>query len=147
MAVAERSASIVWHGDLREGSGELQLASGAMPTQTMTFSARTEGAERKTSPEELIAAAHATCYAMSLANTLKTETGAAPDRLEVSAACVLDRVEGGLKITTMRLRARAAAAGLDAARFQDLAATAERRCPVSNALRASVQIELDAALA
>src|SRR4051812_30437446 len=97
-----RKATVVWEGDIR-GSGKLNVASGAFPEQTMTFSARTESAEGKTSPEELIAAAHATCYAMAFSNTL-SQSAAKPDQLEVQATCTLDRVEGGLKITRIDLR-------------------------------------------
>ena len=146
MAMAERRAQISWQGDLRGGSGQLEVASGAFPAQTMTFAARSEGADGKTSPEELIAAAHATCYAMAFSNTLKTDGGAAPDRLDVSAVCALDRVDGGLKITTMDLTVRGTVAGMDDARFKELARTAEQRCPVSNALRNNVEIRVDAAL-
>jgi osmotically inducible protein OsmC len=146
MAMAERRAQINWQGDLRGGSGQLEVASGAFPAQTMTFSARAEGADGKTSPEELIAAAHATCYAMAFSNALATDGGAAPERLEVSAVCALDRVQGGLKITTMDLTVRGKVPGMDDARFKELAHTAEQRCPVSNALRNNVEIRLDAAL-
>ena len=147
MALAERQATIVWEGPLRDGSGTLEVASGAFPAQAMTFSARTEGADGKTSPEELIAAAQATCYAMAFSNTLATDGGHAPERLEVTAVCALDRVEGGLKITTMQITVRGRVAGMENARFIELAKTAEGRCPVSNALRNNVQISLDAALA
>jgi osmotically inducible protein OsmC len=147
MALAERRATIVWEGPLRDGSGRLEVASGAFPAQTMTFAARAEGADAKTSPEELIAAAHATCYAMAFSNALATDGGHAPERLEITAVCSLDRVEGALKITTMHLTARGRVPGIDDARFKELARTAEGRCPVSNALRNNVQITLDAALA
>ena len=146
MPVAERSASIVWRGDLRGGAGELTVGSGALPALPMTFSARTESGRPGTSPEELIAAAHATCYAMSLSNTIKTEADVAPDTLDVSATCVLERIEGGLKITTIRLEAHGSVSGIDQARFDELAKLAEQRCPVSNALRAGVRIELKATL-
>lgn len=146
MAMAQRRAQIVWEGDLRGGSGQLDVASGAFPAQTMTFSARSEGADGKTSPEELIAAAHATCYAMAFSNTLTTEGGVAPERLEVTAICALDRVTDGLKITTMDLTVRGRVPGIDGARFKELAEMAEQRCPVSNALRNNVQIRLDAAM-
>jgi osmotically inducible protein OsmC len=146
MALAERRATISWRGALRDGSGQLEVASGAFPTQEMTFSARSEGADGKTSPEELIAAAHATCYAMAFSNTLANDGGHAPDQLDVSADCALDRVEGALKITTMRLTVRGKVSGIDDAKFKELASLAEQRCPVSNALRNNVQVTLDAAL-
>lgn len=144
MAVMERQASIVWEGDIK-GVGALKSGSGAFPDLTVTFSARTEQADGKTSPEELIAAAHATCYAMAFSNTLATN-GGTPKRLEVSAVCTLDRVDGALAITTMDLTVRGSVDGLDAAKFQELANTAKERCPVSNALSGNVQINLNATL-
>lgn len=147
MAMQERRATITWRGDLRDGAGELEVASGAFPKLPMTFSARTEAPDGKTSPEELIAAAHATCYAMVLANMLKTDTGSAPDEFQVTAVCSLDRVEGGLKITGMDLSVRATLPGMDAGKFNELATTAEQRCPVSNALRNNVPITVNASLA
>jgi lipoyl-dependent peroxiredoxin len=147
MALAERRATVAWQGGLRDGSGTLEVASGAFPAQTLTFAARSEGADGKTSPEELIAAAHATCYAMAFSNTLANDGGQAPERLDITAVCTLDRIEGGLKITTMHLTVRGRVAGMDNAKFAELAKTAEQRCPVSNALRNNVQISVDAALA
>ena len=140
MPLMERRADVIWEGDLK-GSGKLTVGSAAFPEQTVTFSARTEQADGKTSPEELIAAAHATCFAMAFSNTLATN-GGKPERLEVSAVCALDRTDAGLKITTMDLHVRGSAAGIDAARFAELAKTAEQRCPVSNALRGNVEIRL-----
>lgn len=142
MPLAERTASIVWQGDLRTGSGQMNVGSSAFPEQTMTFKARSESADGKTSPEELIAAAHASCFAMAFSNLLATEGGAAPDRLEVTAKCALDRTESGLKITTMDLEVRGEVAGMDPAKFDELARKAEGRCPVSNALRNNVDIRL-----
>jgi osmotically inducible protein OsmC len=144
MAVMQRRAEVTWTGDLRSGSGVLHPGSGAFPDQTVTFSARTE-AQEGTTPEELIAAAHATCYSMAFSNTL-AQAGHAPEELRVTAECTLDRVEGGLKITTMALKVQGKATGIDAAKFEELARTAEQRCPVSNALRGNVEITLDAAL-
>ena len=146
MPMIERKARIVWQGDVQTGSGQLVVDSAAFPEQTMTFEARTRGQAGHTSPEELIAAAHATCYAMALSNTLKQDGGVAPDRLEVTAVCALDRVEGKLKITTMDLRVTGKVAGVDQARFGELARIAEERCPVSNALRGNVDIRVNARL-
>ncbi|MSQ61850.1 MAG: OsmC family peroxiredoxin [Dehalococcoidia bacterium] len=145
MAVMERRASIVWEGDIK-GTGTLKSGDSAFPDLTVTFSARTEQADGKTSPEELIAAAHATCYAMAFSNTLATN-GATPKRLEVSALCTLDRIEGALTITVMDLTVRGSVDGVDAAKFQELANMAKERCPVSKALKGNVQINLTATLA
>ena len=138
-------AQVVWTGNLTDGSGRLSVGSNAFPEQEVTFSARTEKQEG-TTPEELIAAAHATCYSMAFANTLK-QAGSPPDKLEVTAVCSLDRVEGGLKIVGMELSVRGTVPGIDAAQFEELARTGEQRCPVSNALRGNVDITVKAQLA
>ena len=146
MPLMERRASIVWEGDLRQGRGRVSVASGAFPELPVTFSMRTEDASAGTSPEELIAAAHATCYAMAFSNTLAT-AGSPPERLEVTAVCALDRVEGGLKIMSVDLQVKGRVPGLDQAKFEELARTGEQRCPVSNALRGNVEIRVTADLA
>jgi osmotically inducible protein OsmC len=139
----QRRAEVTWTGNL-QGSGKLRVGSGALPEQTVTFSARTEKQEG-TTPEELIAAAHATCFAMAFSNTLNG-AGSPPERLEVSAVCTLDRVEGALKITTMELTVMGSVPGIDKGKLEELARTAEQRCPVSNALRTNVEIRLSAQL-
>jgi osmotically inducible protein OsmC len=145
MAMAERRAEAVWHGNLTQGSGEVTVGSGALPTMPVTWAARTEQPGGKTSPEELIAAAHAACYAMAFSNTLNT-AGTPPEQLTVTAVCTLDRVEGGVKITHMELTVRGRVPGLDAAGFESAALEAEHGCPVSNALRGNVQVHLTARL-
>jgi osmotically inducible protein OsmC len=146
MVMIERTARVIWQGDLQTGGGQLAVDSEAFSQQAMTFAARSKGEPQHTSPEELIAAAHATCYAMAFSNTLKQDGGAAPERLEVTAVCALDRVDGALKITTMDLNVRGQVAGIDASKFEQLARTADERCPVSNALRGNVEIRLQAQL-
>lgn len=146
MAVAERSAHAVWQGNLTQGGGNVTVGSGAVGELPVTWAARTERSDGKTSPEELIAAAHAACFAMALSNTLNT-AGTPPARLEVDAVCALDRVDGKMKITTMRLEVTGTVPGLDAAGFERAARTAEQGCPVSNALRDNVEIQLTAHLA
>jgi osmotically inducible protein OsmC len=141
----QRRAEVTWKGNLIEGAGKLRVGSNAFPEQDVTFSARTEKQEG-TTPEELIAAAHATCFAMAFSNTLK-QAGNPPEQLDVEAIASLDRVEGALKITEMQLNVKGNVPGLDAAQFEDLAKTAEGRCPVSNALRGNVEIKLNASLA
>ena len=111
----------------------------------MTWAARTNRPDPKTSPEELIAAAHAACYAMAFSNALAT-AGHAPEHLEVDAVCRLDPVEGGVAITHIDLTVRGRVAGLDQAGFQRLAEEGERGCPVSNALRGNVEIGLSVTL-
>jgi osmotically inducible protein OsmC len=141
MPILKSEAQVTWTGDLRGGAGQLSVASNAFPEQTVTFPARTESSDGKTSPEELIAAAHATCYAMALTNHL-SQNGTPHEELTVRAVCHLDRVEGGLKITTMELYVDGKIPGLQGLDFNRLAAEAEQKCPVSNALRGNVDIQL-----
>ena len=144
MAAMERRADVVWTGDLK-GTGRLRVASGAFPEQAVTFDARTGSPDGKTSPEELIAAAHATCFSMAFSNTLATN-GAPPEQLEVTATCTLERLPSGLRITAMELAVRGRVSNIDEARFQELAQLAESKCPVSNALRGNVDITVRAQL-
>ena len=146
MALNKDRANAVWEGSVAEGGGRVTVASGAFPEQPITLKRRTEGGRGTTSPEELIAAAHAACYSMALAAALsRNETP--PERLEVSAEVSLERVESGLKITGVELSVRGTVGGVDQGAFQELARTAEQNCPVSNALRGSVEILLQAELA
>ncbi len=144
MANVEREAHVVWQGNLAQGSGNLSEGSGVLQDTPVTFAARTEQPDGKTSPEELIAAAHATCYAMALSVTL-TQQGNEPEQLEVDAVCVLDDQQ--LKITTVNLNVRGTVPGLDEQGFEDAAREAEQLCPVSNALRGNVDIQLHTSLA
>ena len=143
MANVERTAHVVWEGDLMKGSGTFTGGSGALEEMPVTFASRVQQPEGKTSPEELIASAHATCYAMALSNTL-AEQDSPPDRLEVDAVCTLD--DGALKITTVNLEVRGTVSGLDQDGFEEAARNAEQVCPVSNALRNNVDIQLNASL-
>jgi osmotically inducible protein OsmC len=111
----------------------------------VTWQARTEAAGGKTSPEELIAAAHASCFCMALSGAL-ARNGSPPEELHVEATCSLDRVEGGYKITTMALKVRGTVAGMDEAAFQQAAREAGKGCPVGRALTGNVEITVDAAL-
>lgn len=145
MALAERRADVVWTGTLTQGSGTITVGSGALSQLPVTWASRTERPDGKTSPEELIAAAHAACYSMALSNTL-AQAGTPPEQLMVNAVCTLDRVESGLKITTVALDVRGNVPGLDQTGFEDAARKAELGCPVSNALRNNVQITVNAHL-
>jgi osmotically inducible protein OsmC len=139
----ERRANVVWEGDLQEGSGRLTTRSSeVLVSMPVTFASRVEEAQGRTSPEELLAAAHATCYAMSLANTL-AKAGSPVDQLEVEATCGLDRGEEGLRIASMRLSVSARYAGADEEGLLAAARTAEERCPVSRALRGNVEVSLE----
>jgi osmotically inducible protein OsmC len=141
----ERRAQATWEGDLRSGSGVFDVGSGAISGQKVTFASRFEDSGGKTSPEELIAAAHATCFSMALANGLAQE-GHAPTRLETGAVCTLDQADGGFRITSMRLTLRAQVDGIDEEGFRAAAQQAKEGCPVSKALAGNVEISLDASL-
>jgi lipoyl-dependent peroxiredoxin len=143
--MAESRATAVWEGDLASGSGRVAPASGAFPEQPVTWAARTERPDGTTSPEELIAAAHAACYAMALSNTL-AGAGSPPDRLEVTASCRFEPSGEGFAIVAVDLHVEGAVPGLDQARFERLAEQGEEGCPVSNAIRGNVAIALSATL-
>jgi lipoyl-dependent peroxiredoxin len=141
MATFERSAHVDWEGTLKEGKGEVKGNTGAF-SLPVTFPARVEKPGGKTSPEELIAAAHAACYAMALSGTLGRKNAKAR-MLHVTATVGADFGESGLKIQSSRLDVAAEGLeGLTAAQFSDVAKEAEGRCPVSNALRASLKIDV-----
>jgi lipoyl-dependent peroxiredoxin len=144
MATAERRAEVVWRGDLFKGSGTFDLASsGAAQDLPVTWASRTERHDGKTSPEELITAAHASCYAMALSNVL-AQMGNEPEELNVSAVCTFDVDQ--VKVTKMVLDVRGRVPGLDAEGFQSAAERGEDACPISNALRGNVDIQLNASL-
>jgi lipoyl-dependent peroxiredoxin len=139
--MAESRASAVWEGDLTGGKGTVSVASGAFPEQALTWKARTERPDPNTSPEELIAAAHAACYSMAFSNAL-SQAGHTPERVDVDAACTFGPVDGGFAITRIDLSVRGRVPGIDRAEFERLAGDGERGCPVSNALRGNVEIGL-----
>jgi lipoyl-dependent peroxiredoxin len=144
MATVEREATCIWEGDLASGQGTVSGASGALSDIDMTFARRTGDPEGHTSPEELIAAAHAGCYAMSLTNLLK-KGGNTVERLTVKATCSLG-VDGGLKLTAMDLDVTGQVPGIDQSGFEEAAREAEGACPVSNALRGNLDIRVQATL-
>jgi osmotically inducible protein OsmC len=140
-----RTARTAWNGTLQEGSGQVELSSSEAGTFDVNFPKRAaEDAGGVTSPEELIAAAHSACYAMSLSNEIG-KAGGTPQALDVSAAVTLGQKDGAPHITGIALTVRAEVDGLDAAGFEKAAQAAKAGCPVSKAL-AAVEITLDAAL-
>ncbi len=146
MLKAERRAEVEWQGSLIQGSGRLvSVGSGAIGNLPITWASRTERSDGKTSPEELIAAAHAACYAMAFSHGL-AQAGTPAERLTVDATCTFEQVEGGFKISTMVLDVRGKVPGLDQAGFEKAALQAEQGCPVSNALRNNVAISVNAHL-
>ena len=142
----ERNAHATWEGDLRGGSGRFDTGSGAISGQEVTYASRFEDSGGRTSPEELIAAAHATCLSMALAGGL-VKAGHPPTRIETDAVATLDQAEGGFRISSMRLSVRGEVDGMDEDAFRAAAEEAKEGCPVSNALADSVEITLEATLA
>lgn len=142
---AVRTAEVVWDGDLAHGSGRAKFGSGALPEVGVTWASRTEAPAGKTSPEELLAAAHASCFSMALSAGLGRQ-GKPPQRLEVTARCTFDKVGDGWKVAKMVLEVGGRVAGLDAAGFQAAAKAASEGCPISVALKGNVPIEVTARL-
>lgn len=136
-------ASAVWEGKLRDGRGNFKSGSGTFKGD-YSFRTRFEGAPGST-PEELIAAAHAACFSMALSAGLE-QAGTPATRVETEAACTVEKVGDGFKITTMALKVRGNVAGIDQAKFQQAAEAAKNGCPVSGALKGNVQVTLDAKL-
>ena len=147
MAVkAERRAEVVWQGTLVQGSGNLvSVGSGAIGNLPITWASRTERSDGKTSPEELLAASHAACYAMAFSHTL-AQAGTPADQLTVDATCTFEQTESGFKVSNMALDVRGRVPGLDHAGFEKAAQQAEQGCPISNALRNNVAIHVKAQL-
>jgi len=141
----ERQAHATWEGDLRSGSGRFDVGSGAIGGQEVTFASRFEQPGGKTSPEELIAAAHATCLSMALANGL-AEAGHPPTKLETDAQVTLDSANGGFAINAIHLTVRGEVEGLDEDGFKQAAEEARQNCPVSKALASVPEITVDASL-
>jgi osmotically inducible protein OsmC len=138
-------ASATWEGDLVHGKGSFSLASGAAGPLPITWAARVERLPGSTSPEEMIAGAHAACYAMAFSNVLGGK-GTPATRLDVSATVSFAMIEGGAKIAKSALVVKGSVPGLDQAGFAEAAKQAEQGCPVSNALRNNVEISVDATL-
>ena len=142
--MADRTASASWQGDLLGGSGVVStVTTGLFTDAGVTWAARTEEPGGKTSPEELLAAAHAACFCMALSNELSSR-GHPPARLEVQATCTF---EPGKGITTMALDVTAEVPGTDEAGFREGLDAAIESCPVSGALRGNVDIQVDGRLA
>ncbi len=141
---ATRTAEVVWEGSLTEGGGTIEsVGSGALGDLPVTWKARIdEESGGKTSPDELIAAAHASCLSMALSNGL-AQAGNAPERLTVGARATFVPGEG---LTTMELDVRGRVPGMDEEAFRRAAEDAKEECPVSQALKGNVDIRLNASL-
>jgi osmotically inducible protein OsmC len=141
MAAVSR-ADVVWEGDLASGKGRVKVASEVFPEFPVTWASRAERQHGKTSPEELLAAAHAACYSMAFSNGL-SKAGHKVERLTTSAEV---EFVPGTGITTSTITVRGRVGGIDAAEFQKLAEEAKEGCPVSKALHGNVGLKLDAHL-
>jgi lipoyl-dependent peroxiredoxin len=140
----ERKAEVVWQGDLMNGSGTIQeVGSGAFGPLDVSWPSRAEEPNGKTSPEELIAAGWAACFAMALSHGL-AQAGNPPEKLETSATVTFQPGEG---ITKGQLTVRGTVPGLDEDGFKAAADTAKQNCPVSQALAGIPEVTLDASLA
>ena len=143
---AIRTANAVWQGDLMSGSGVVSATtSGAFSELPVTWASRTESADGRTSPEELIASAHASCFCMALSHGLG-QGGTPPQKLEVSATVTFEPVEGGFKVASSRLTVRGSVSGIDAAGFSEAAEAAKDGCPISQALKGNVELSVEATL-
>ncbi len=144
--MTERTSTTIWEGGLTDGSGSFTVGSGAFGPQDVSWARRTEEPEGATSPEELIAAAHAACYAMAFSYALQNN-GTPPQKLEVTSKVGFGPKEGGgMQVTYSKLSVKGKVDGLTPEQFSELAKAGEAGCPVSNALRNNVKIELESTL-
>jgi osmotically inducible protein OsmC len=146
MPRVQREANVTWEGNVARGSGSISGATGAFTNLPYSLAARIEKPDGKTSPEELLAAAHAACYAMSLAGELAAK-GSAPDHVDVRAVVTLDQVEDGShRIVTSELLARARVTGIDQAALEEVAEVASKGCTLSKLIEASAKVTVNAQL-
>ena len=146
MISAERRADVVWTGTLAKGTGTLKLNSGAATDLPVTWASRSERSEGKTSPEELVAAAHASCFAMAFSHDL-TEAGTPPEELRVSAVVTFAQTGSGFALASSKLEVVGKVPGLDAGGFAAAAEAAKEGCPISQALKGNVELSVVATLA
>jgi osmotically inducible protein OsmC len=142
-----RTANATWSGDLVSGTGMLlDVTSAAYSRLPVTWSSRTGAPEGRTSPEELLAAAHATCFSMALANQLG-KNGTPATRLDVRVAVTADKRDAGWTVLSSAITVTGAVDGVDAAKFAELADAAKDGCPISRALVGNVEITVEPTLA
>jgi len=143
---ATREARAVWNGDLLSGTGAVSaVSSGKFSELPVSWSARTEAPGGRTSPEELLAAAHASCFAMALSAGL-TRAGMRPNRLEVRSRVTFDKVGDSWSVVSSELDVKGDIPGGDAAKFAEAAEDAKNNCPISRALKGNVKLSVNAAL-
>jgi osmotically inducible protein OsmC len=147
MPAVIREARTVWTGDLAKGSGSLSaVSSKAFSDLAVTWAARTEAPQGKTSPEELIASAHASCFSMALSAGLG-RAGTPPTKLEVSAAVTFDKTDAGFRVISSALTVKGTVPGISAEDFAKAAEGAKDGCPISQALKGNVALSVTASLA
>ena len=146
MPSMQSRATATWEGDLFTGSGTASLGTGLATNLPVSWPSRTEASNGKTSPEELIAAAHAACYSMAFANGLSGR-GFPPVHLDTTAEATFEKMEPGWRLTNMALSVTGNVPGISVEEFQEAAAAAKDGCPVSNALKGNVEITINAVLA
>ena len=143
---ATREARAVWNGDLMSGSGMVTAgSSGLFKDAPVSWSARTEAPSGKSSPEELLAAAHASCFSMALSAGL-ARAGTPPKRLEVSAKVTFDKVGENWTVVSSALDVRGEVPGADAEKFKQAAEGAKDNCPISRALKGNVKLSVTSTL-
>lgn len=143
---AIRHAEVTWSGDLTSGSGTIDyVSSGAFSRMPVSWAARTEAHGGKTSPEELLAAAHASCFSMAFSNGL-AKAGTPPTRLSTTARVTFDKGEAGWRVVSSALTVRGVVPGATADSFRAAAETARDGCPISQALKGNVELSVEATL-
>ena len=140
----KRKAGVIWKGDLKNGEGVISTESQALFEEPYSFPTRFEE-EPGTNPEELIAAAHAACFSMAFANTLKKK-GYQPEQVDTNAICTLESKDGGFEISKMQLHVRGKVPGINEETFMQISKEADKGCPVSNLLRKCLEIEIEVEL-
>lgn len=143
MAAFSRTVTVDWAGSIMEGKGSAKAGTGAF-TLPVTFPSRIGEPAGHTSPEELMAASHASCYAMALNATLGRK-GASAARTLITATVTADKTDAGIKLVSSKLKVTAEGLqGIDKTQFSEVAREAEGKCPISNALRGTMQIDVEA---
>ena len=141
-----RTANVTWSGDLASGSGMITyVTSGVFSRLPISWAARTSAHNGKTSPEELLAAAHASCFSMAFSARLG-KNGTPPTNLDVRAEVTFDQVDCGWKVVSSVLKAKGTVPGIDKATFERLADDAKENCPISVALHGNVKLSVEATL-
>ena len=143
---ATRRAEVTWEGDLLSGTGTIDtVTSESFSGLPVSWSSRTEAPEGRTSPEELLAAAHSACFAMAFSGAL-ARAGTPPERLRVSATVTFDKLDAGWRVTSSALTVQGRVPGISEADFRTAAEGARDGCPISQALKGNDQLSVEASL-